>query len=178
MRCCRDANNDMILDYFVANSAGASTATFIPGTAAGFGAPVTIPTGAPSQDVAVGEFNGDGRLDLAVANGQEVRIFFGNGAGAFSAGPILMVGAAPGSLATLDLNGDGRLDLAVGCGPAIAVLVGDGAGAFSTLASIPVQSRMIAVGDLNGDGRPDIASVNPGATVVSVSFAQRPAGCP
>ncbi len=76
------------------------------------------------------------------------------------------------------VHGDGRLDLAVGGGPVINVLVGTGAGAFSILATIPVQSRILAVGDLNGDGRPDIASVNPGATVVSVAFAQRPAGCP
>lgn len=173
-----DANNDMILDYFVANSMGAPVATFVPGTAGGFGAPVTIPTGTPSMDVAVGEFNGDGRLDLAVVNGQDVRIFLGTPAGAFVAGQILMAGASPASIATLDLTGDGRLDLAVGGGPAIAVLAGTGTGSFTNLASMPVQSRMLALGDLNGDGRPDIASVNPSVNVVTVSFAQRPAGCP
>jgi hypothetical protein len=61
----------------------------------------------------VGDFNGDGHLDLAVANSgaNTVSILLGQGDGRFVAAPEVGVGREPQSVAVGDFNGDGRLDL-------------------------------------------------------------------
>ena len=66
--------------------------------------------------VAVGDFNGDGNLDLAVANevSGTVAVLLGNGNGTFAAATTFSTGGSdPDSLAVGDFNGDGKLDLAV-----------------------------------------------------------------
>ena len=66
--------------------------------------------------MAVGDFNGDGKLDLAVANysSNTVGMLLGNGAGGFAAATTFSSGGTnPVSLAVGDFNGDGKLDLAV-----------------------------------------------------------------
>src|SRR5260370_34807429 len=65
--------------------------------------------------VAVGDFNGDGALDLAVTNfgSGDVSVFLGNGDGSFQAARNFQAGGNPRSVAVGDFNGDGRLDLAV-----------------------------------------------------------------
>ena len=70
--------------------------------------------GSSPQSVAVGDFNGDGALDLAVANGfNDVSVLLGNGDGSFQEARSFGVGNSPTSLAVGDFNGDGALDLAV-----------------------------------------------------------------
>ena len=114
------------------------------------------------------DFNGDGKLDLAVANSgsNTVSILHGNGAGGFTLAQTMAVGAGPMQMASGDFNGDGRLDLAVTCytGQCISVLLQNGAGSFqaSTLpipASPPYQlegPRAIAIADADHDGKLDI----------------------
>jgi len=65
--------------------------------------------------VAVGDLNGDGKLDLAVANenSENVSVLLGNGSGGFGVATNFAAGNAPFSVAVGDLNGDGKLDLAV-----------------------------------------------------------------
>ena len=67
------------------------------------------------QSVAVGDFNGDGVSDLAVANGSSnnVSVFLGNGDGSFQAARSFGASSFPYSVAVGDFNGDGVLDLAV-----------------------------------------------------------------
>src|SRR5437762_5743983 len=70
--------------------------------------------GAFPASVAVGDFNGDGRQDLAVANEtNNVSILLGDGAGNFSPATPFGVGSLPFSVAVGDFNGDGKQDLAV-----------------------------------------------------------------
>jgi len=63
----------------------------------------------------VGDFNGDGKLDIAAANAQsdDVSVLLGNGDGTFQAALNFAVGSGPGSVAVGDFNGDGKLDVAV-----------------------------------------------------------------
>ncbi len=65
--------------------------------------------------VAAGDFNGDGKVDLAVANegSNSVSVLLGNGDGTFAAAQNFATGVNPWSVAVSDFNGDGKLDLAV-----------------------------------------------------------------
>ena len=92
----------------------------------GFGAPSQFSVGANSLDVTVGDFNGDSRADLAVANGRQsanpepnvasVSVLFGDGAGSFGPAASFTVDRYPGRIVAGDFNGDGRADLVTGNG--------------------------------------------------------------
>jgi len=132
---------------------------------------LNFPTG-----VETGDFNGDGRLDLAVADGlirvgshgatesDCIVILLGGGGGDFTAGQTLHVriGLAP---AIGDFNGDGKLDLvAISRYEAKGtLLLGNGDGTFGQGFSFDVGlgSEAAAVGDLDRDGRDDLAVANP-----------------
>ncbi len=130
-----------------------------------FLAPVNYPVDPGPQAVATADFNGDGRLDLAVSNGP-VGVLLGNGDGTFQAArnviPTGISNATPGTLAVGDFNADGRLDLATAnYGGEVIVALGNGDGTFAPARSLVVapnsNALSVAVGDLNGDGKLDLA---------------------
>ncbi len=166
-----DFNGDGRLDLAVANFGGPSVSIMLGNGAGGFGAPTQIALTAQLNPnaVVVGDFNSDGKADLAVAMSYgfsnitpgHVAVLLGNGAGGFAAPANFAVGGSPNSVATGDFNGDGKADLAVAnslVGTA-SVLLGDGTGAFAAAPDLIVDGRLnaIAVGDFNGDGKPDLA---------------------
>ncbi len=116
------------------------------------------------RSLVVGEFNGDGKADLAVANSSDntVSVLLGNGDGTFQARLDYAVGSFPEQLAVGDLNGDGKADLAVADAGAraVSVLLGNGDGTFQANVEYPtgLTTRGMAVGDFNGDGKPDLAT--------------------
>jgi CSLREA domain-containing protein len=124
--------------------------------------------------VAVGDFNGDGKQDLAVANDgtASVSVFLGDGAGGFSAATNFSVGSFPFSVAAGDFNGDGKQDLATANDGSnnVSVLLGNGAGGFSAATNFAVGSSpvSVAVGDFNGDGKQDLVAANNGNSSISV----------
>jgi hypothetical protein len=120
------------------------------------------------------DFNGDGNLDLAVANSgaNTVTIFNGQGNGAFTQVNSYALGNAPTSLAVGDVNGDGIADLVSAnyTNSNVSVLLGNGDGTFRTANAysaglLPVT---VAIGDVNGDGHPDLVVSNDGNNYVSV----------
>jgi hypothetical protein len=123
-----------------------------------------------------GDFNGDGRLDLAVANNfsNSVAVLLGNGDGTFAPPVDYGVPNGPTSVAIGDFNGDGRPDLTVTAGDAVSILLGNGDGTFSVAATSFVVGDIgsipawVAVGDFNGDGRPDLAVANMLSSNVSI----------
>ncbi len=128
-----------------------------------FGAATDFAVGSQPFSVAIGDLNGDGIPDLAVANhdSNTVSILLGTGPGAYSAATAFVVGFYPDSVAIGDLNGDGKPDLAVALDSSstLSILFGDGTGAFGPATNLVVGDGPIsvAIGDLNGDGKPDLA---------------------
>lgn len=95
---------------------------------------VQFEVGAGPRAVAGGDLNGDGRLDLAVANAfsDDISIVFGDGGGRFSPGKSLAGGTSPRSVAIGDLNGDGKPDVVVASFGSndVSVHFGNGKGSF------------------------------------------------
>jgi hypothetical protein len=123
--------------------------------------PQLIATAAAPVALAAGDFNNDGRPDLAYAdnNANVARVLLARGNGTFQAQAPYCVGPSPFGLVAADFNNDGHLDLATanGLGEPVSVAMGLGDGTFATaaVASPPVRSAPI-VANMNGDGVPDI----------------------
>jgi hypothetical protein len=145
-----------------------------------FSPAVSYPVTQNPVAVATGDFNGDGRLDLAVASPgtfgyptDTVSVLVGNGDGTFQPAQIVFTGLEPHSLAVGDFNGDGKLDLVVVDNSDLSVLLGNGNGTFQApinfklpgvfppgyTGATPVDQRpsSVAVGDFNHDGKLDLA---------------------
>jgi hypothetical protein len=123
--------------------------------------------------------NGDGKLDLVVANASSnsVSVLLSNGNGTFQSAVNFAVGTKPASVAVADVNGDGRADLVVAdaVGKRVSVLLGNGNGTFQSAVifatgSVPIS---VAVTDVNGDGIPDLVVANFQSTSVSVLLGIR-----
>jgi hypothetical protein len=156
------------------------TFTLIVGTPAtctpvSFAVATDFGAGTYPDSVAVGDFNGDGRQDLVVANfgSNNVSILLGDGAGNFSVPTTFGAGREPISVAVGDFNGDGKQDLAVAnffFTMNVSILLGDGTGHFSaaTTFSAGRDAYSVAVGDFNGDGKQDLAVANNGSNDISI----------
>ncbi len=181
-----DFNGDGIIDLATANS-GANSVSILLGNSNGTFQTSFAATGSTTIDgtlvqVTAGDFNQDGKMDLAVvvADLANVTILLGTGSGSFTVGSSFGVGADPLGIAVGDFNGDGKLDLAVtntggGMNPgpsSVSILVGQGNGSFTV--DPPDQNPLfnqptpVVVGDFNGDGFQDIAVGNYGNNTVAI----------
>ncbi|HEV2348299.1 MAG TPA: choice-of-anchor D domain-containing protein [Terriglobia bacterium] len=134
-----------------------------------------IPVGTSPETVAVGDFNGDGKPDLAVPNSgsNTISILLGNGNGTFTAAATSpATGSTPFQAAVGDFNGDGKLDLAVANfgSNTLTILLGNGDGTFTAAASpsTGTSPRFVTAGDFNGDGRLDLAVANIGSGTLTI----------
>jgi hypothetical protein len=128
--------------------------------------------------LAVGDLNGDVKLDLAIVNASsnDATILLGNGSGAFTqaAGSPVEVGPSPRFVVIRDWNADGKLDLAVAnrFSDFVTIMMGNGLGGFTQAAGSPIPVEAgpysIAAGDVNADGKLDLAVANNGSNNVTI----------
>jgi uncharacterized protein (TIGR03437 family) len=150
------------------NAAGLSlpfTQTVTPVAGGSFSGPVTYGAGKDPYYVAVGDFNADGKADLAVADtGTTLNILLGNGDGTFKTAVPYTTGYDPQSVIVGDLNNDGYLDVVTAnyYGSDVSVLMGKGDGTFNAAVnySSGVYPWTMAAVDLNGDGNLDLAAAS------------------
>ncbi|PYK40068.1 MAG: hypothetical protein DME49_01800 [Verrucomicrobia bacterium] len=153
-----DLNNDGIPDIVVAgalpgNTTGNYISTFLGNGRGVFALAQTVQVGPGNikGDIALGDFDEDGKLDVAFPvtgtqtphqHSTKVDIFFGDGHGHLSTGPVLTVGQEPHTVIAVDINHDGHLDLAVTnrTDGTVTVLLGDGHGNFTTSSTTSVLS--------------------------------------
>lgn len=125
--------------------------------------PSTVSAGANPAGIAVGDFNGDGRDDMAVVSQSvagSIGILISNGDGTFQPRVDLPTSSNPIDATAGDLNGDGKLDLVV-VGSAADVLLGNGDGTFGPATAYPAAGpHSVKVGDFNNDGKLDVGAVN------------------
>lgn len=177
-----DFNGDKRLDLAVVNWVIGSqpyVSIFLGNGDGTFQPPINNLAAATPLAIAIGDFNGDGKLDAAVGENNvgvsQLEILTGNGDGTLRPGQIY--GIAPGttSIAAADFRDDGKLDLAVGSygGFGVQVLLGNGDGTFQQPVTYPDSAPYsIAVADLNGDGKLDMAVANfsgPGGSIKTVA---------
>ena len=107
-------------------------------SAQSFAPPASYTVGTNPYDGALGDFNGDGKPDLAVANNSthNISVLLGNGDGTFGAKTDYDVGQQAYGVVITDLNSDGKLDIVAETSfsltEGVSVLLGNGNGSFQT----------------------------------------------
>lgn len=130
--------------------------------------------GSNPRSVVSGDFNLDGKTDLAIANSvaNTVGVLIGNGTGGFAAAVTYAVGLDPRFIAAGDVNNDGRLDLLTANSAAgtVSVLLANTSGTFNAATSFSVGTLPygLAVADFNRDGRLDLAVTRDGTNAVAL----------
>jgi len=143
----------------------------LPGNGDGtFGAPITtpLPYGLTAYTIVPGDFNDDGKLDVAAAGesfpNYEVAILLGNGNGSFDPDGHYLISGAPSNIATgYFTSSKKKLDLAVV--PSLDVLLGNGNGTFDPAVEYPSKllPGWVIAEDFNGDGKLDLVTSDVGS---------------
>jgi hypothetical protein len=150
----------------IVHAAGGKTAPVIPPV--NFATPVNYTVGSLPFANAVGDFNKDNILDVAVCNysSNNVTVLMGKGDGTFETAVNYAVGTEPSAITVADLNNDGYPDIAVAdeIGKTVAVLLNkaDGTGTFNAAVLYPAGQapRGIVAGSLRNNGIMDLVVAN------------------
>lgn len=143
-----------------------------------FSTATNYPVGTEPGFVVVGDFNKDGKPDIATANygSKNISILLGTGTGSFGTATNFSVGLSPFSLTLGDFNNDGNLDIASVMKDdstdlrQVAILLGNGKGSFGTPTSFDTEavSYSIGVGDFNSNGKLDLVTISRDSSDISI----------
>jgi autotransporter-associated beta strand protein len=169
-------NADANLDIITANDSSAGLNVLLGNGDGTFGPASNIPAASDAfqtERVAVGDFNGDSKTDLAITNffGNDLSIRLGNGDGTFQGATNFGAGSGPQSIAVAELNNDNKLDLIVANNNSrVNVLLGNGNGTFQAAVAYAANFCPISVAaaDVNGDSKIDVVTANQCTNDVSV----------
>jgi hypothetical protein len=173
-----DGKTDLVIVNNKSNSISVLRNTGSNGTVS-FAAKVDFTTGTQPWKISTGDLDGDGKLDIAVANlnSASVSLFLNtssSGTISFATKVDFTTGLSPTNISIGDLDGDGKLDLAVtnNYSNSVSVLRNTGSsGTISFAAKVDfttgTQPNSVSMGDLDGDGKLDLAVTN-NATIISV----------
>ncbi len=184
-----DVNGDGKPDLILSNDNDKTVSVLLNSTASGaatpsFAAQQTFATGSGAQSVTTTDVNGDGKLDLIVANegGNTVSVLLnttapGAAAPSYAAQQTFATGTTPYFVTATDVNGDGKPDLIVANfgGNTVSVLLNTTAPGAATPSFAAQQTfatgsspASVTVADVNGDGKPDLIVANATDSTVSV----------
>jgi hypothetical protein len=175
-----DVNGDSAPDVLLVTNYGASCLTVCLGDGAGGIAQDPPATALPTQSnpnpvaLACGDVNGDGKLDVVVADqaANQVAVLLGNASATFQTPVTYTVGTSPFAVVLADLRGNGHLDIITANQGSndVSVLLGSGTGAFGAAVSYAAGSTpsALAVGDIDGDGKLDIVVANQSTNTISI----------
>ena len=168
-----DVNGDGRPDLVVANADDGTVSVRLadPAKPGFFLTAILLSTpGRTPLDVAVGDLNGDARMDIVVAasGANSVLVFTQTATGTFIAPVAYAVGGDPQAVTVADLDGNGLADMAVATtANTVSVLLQSSAGVFASAVDYTtgVQPIAIKAADLNGDGKLDLLTANYGAAI-------------
>ncbi|MCA6380660.1 MAG: VCBS repeat-containing protein [Cytophagales bacterium] len=178
-----DLDGDGKADLAVANGSGSSVSVFRNTGSAGtisYAAKVDFTTGLFPYSVSIGDLDGDGKADLAIANqsSNTVSVFRNTGSAgtiSYAAKVDFATGSDPSSASIGDLDEDGKADLAVANASSNTVSVFRNTGSAGTISyatkvdfATGISPLSVSIGDLDGDGKADLAVANKGSNTVSV----------
>jgi hypothetical protein len=168
-----DFTGDGRLDIIALAGIGCNCVEVLPGNGDGtFGAAVIsqVPYGVGGLALATGDFDGDGKLDVAVTgefgSASQIDIMLGNGDGSFHPHGYYPVSLAPDSIIAGRFGAGEKNDLAVGNleGGSVSVILGNGNGSFGQATDYTTWSpAWLAVGDFNGNNKQDLVAANYGS---------------
>ena len=185
-----DVNGDGKADILTTNLEGNNVTVLLSDGSGGFKQPAGSPfaSGDSPFNFAVGDVNGDGKIDLAVVDSPSstaeghgkdgLTVMLGNGNGGFTmlAGSPLATGKTPNRVAIGDVNGDGVNDIAVSSpdGNNITLFLMSSRGTVASSSTIAVggKPKGLAIRDLNGDGKADVVTTNNGDNTVTIMLSK------